>query len=99
MFHWVMAASMLVLSSRAFLPIVGIKFAWVQWHWMAGMLLTGSILFHIIHATFFLDFWSIWVGPKDIPELKAEMMRELGRNPAGRSPASTRSATASITWW
>ena len=37
-----------------------------------------SIIFHIIHATFFLDFWSIWVGPKDIPEFKAEMMREIG---------------------
>ena len=40
-------------------------------------------MFHIIHATFFLDFWSIWVGPKDIPELKAEMMRELGQDVPG----------------
>jgi cytochrome b subunit of formate dehydrogenase len=40
--------------------------------------LTGSIVFHIIHATFWLDFWSIWVGPKDIPEFKAELLRELG---------------------
>ena len=46
---------------------------------MAGILLTASILFHIVHATFFLDFWSIWVGPKDIPEFKAEMMREIGK--------------------
>ena len=78
-FHWVMAFSMLVLLFTAFLPIVGVRFAWVQWHWMAGILLTASILFHIVHATFFLDFWSIWVGPKDIPEFKAEMMREIGR--------------------
>ena len=78
-FHWVMAFSMLVLLLTAFLPIIGVRFAWVQWHWMAGILLTASILFHIVHATFFLDFWSIWVGPKDIPEFKAEMMREIGR--------------------
>jgi hypothetical protein len=26
---------------------------------MAGLVLIASILFHIIHATFFLDFWSI----------------------------------------
>jgi cytochrome b subunit of formate dehydrogenase len=79
MFHWVMAVAMLTLLVTAFLPIVGVRFAWVYWHWMAGILLTASILFHIVHATFFLDFWSIWVGPKDIPEFKAEMMREIGR--------------------
>jgi formate dehydrogenase subunit gamma len=78
-FHWVMAFAMLTLLITAFFPIVGIRFAWVQWHWMAGILLTASILFHIVHATFFLDFWSIWVGPKDIPELKTEFMREIGR--------------------
>jgi cytochrome b subunit of formate dehydrogenase len=81
-FHWVMAVSMLTLIFTAFLPIVGVQFAWVWWHWMAGLLLTASIMFHIIHATFVLDFWSIWVGPKDIPELKAEMMRELGHEDA-----------------
>ena len=86
MFHWVMAVAMLVLVFTAFLPIVGIRFAWVEWHWMAGILLTASILFHIVHATFFLDFWSIWVGPKDIPEFKAEMMRELGKEPGGPRP-------------
>jgi cytochrome b subunit of formate dehydrogenase len=87
MFHWVMAAAMFVLLFTAFLPIVGIRFAWVQWHWMAGLVLTGSIIYHIIHATFFLDFWSIWVGPRDIPEIKAEMMRELGRDVSAPKPA------------
>ena len=70
---------MFVLLFTAFLPIAGVKFAWVQWHWMAGLVLTVSILWHIVHATFFLDFWSIWVGPKDIPEIKIELMREMGR--------------------
>ena len=83
MFHWVMAASMFVLLFTAFLPIVGVRFAWVQWHWLAGLVLTGAIVYHIIHATFFLDFWSIWVGPKDIPEFKAELMRELGHEVPG----------------
>jgi formate dehydrogenase subunit gamma len=82
-FHWVMAVSMLTLLLTAFLPIVGVRFAWVQWHWMAGVLLTASVLFHIFHATFVLDFWSIWVGPKDIPEFKAEMMRDLGKEVPG----------------
>jgi formate dehydrogenase subunit gamma len=86
-FHWVMAASMFALLFTAFLPIVGVKFAWVWWHWMAGLVLTGSIIYHIIHATFFLDFWSIWVGPKDIPEIKAEMLREMGRETNAPKPA------------
>jgi len=94
-FHWVMAFSMLVLLFTAFLPIIGVRFAWVQWHWMAGILLTASILFHIVHATFFLDFWSIWVGPKDIPEFKAEMLREIGKEDEpgprpGKYPLSNR---------
>src|SRR5687767_11875062 len=33
-FHWVMAVAMLTLLVTAFFPIVGIRFAWVQWHWM-----------------------------------------------------------------
>jgi formate dehydrogenase subunit gamma len=83
MFHWVMAVAMLALVFTAFLPVIGVKFAWVYWHWMAGLLLTGSIIFHIIHVTVFLDFWSIWVGPKDIPEAKAELLRDLGRDDIG----------------
>jgi len=83
LFHWVMAASMFVLLFTAFLPVAGVKFPWVTWHWVAGLVLTGSIIFHIVHASVWLDFWSIWVGPKDMPELKAELMRELGREVPG----------------
>src|SRR3954464_5263018 len=32
MFHWIMAASMLTLLCTAFVPILGLKFAWVQIH-------------------------------------------------------------------
>jgi formate dehydrogenase subunit gamma len=87
LFHWVMAASMFTLLFTAFLPIVGVKFAWVRYHWIAGLVLTGAIIYHIIHASFWLDFWSIWVGPKDIPELKAEILRELGQDVPGPKSA------------
>jgi cytochrome b subunit of formate dehydrogenase len=86
LFHWVMATAMFVLLFTAFLPVAGIKFPWVQWHWIAGLVLTASILFHIVHASFFLDFWSIWVGPKDVPELKAELLREFGHDVPGPKP-------------
>src|SRR6202521_28360 len=81
-----MAASVFVLLCTAFLPTAGARFAWVQGHCMAGLVLIASILFHVIHASFFLDFWSIWVGPKDIPEFKAEILRELGHDVPGPKP-------------
>jgi len=86
LFHWVMASSMFVLLFTAFLPIAGVKFAWVTWHWMAGLVLATSIAFHMIHATFWMDFWSIWVGPKDLPELRAEILREFGHDVPGPKP-------------
>ena len=36
LFHWVMAAAMFVLLFTAFLPVSGVQFPWVTWHWMAG---------------------------------------------------------------
>src|SRR5687767_10572296 len=86
LFHWGMAAAMFVLLFTAFLPVAGVKFPWVTWHWAAGLVLTASILFHIVHAIVAMDFWSIWVGPKDLPELKAELLRELGHDVPGSKP-------------
>jgi cytochrome b subunit of formate dehydrogenase len=87
MFHWIMAAAMLALLFTAFLPIVGVKFAWVELHWIAGLVLTVSVVYHIIHATFFLDFWSIWITPQDIGEARARTARALG----GDAPAPKKS--------
>ena len=86
LFHWVMASAMFTLLFTAFLPIAGVKFAWVTWHWMAGLVLAASIAFHMIHATFWMDFWSIWVGPKDLPELRAEILCEFGHDVPGPKP-------------
>jgi hypothetical protein len=66
LFHWIMAASMLTLLFTAFLPKLGVQFNWVLYHWIAGVVLTVSILFHVIHASFFLDFWSIWPDRVDM---------------------------------
>jgi len=79
LFHWVMAAAMFTLLITAFLPKVGVKFAWVQWHWMAGIVLTISIIFHIIHASFFMDFWSIWPDKADIEDSINRMKRSMGK--------------------
>src|ERR1700733_12818482 len=70
LFHWIMAAAMLVLLFTAFLPRVGVRFAWVTYHWIAGLVLIASIIFHIIHASFVMDFWSIWPDKIDIADAK-----------------------------
>jgi cytochrome b subunit of formate dehydrogenase len=84
-FHWVMAASMFTLLFTAFLPRVGYKFDWVGYHWFAGLVLTASIIFHIFHAIFGMDFWSIWPDATDIEDSKRRLLRAFGKSaPAPR---------------
>jgi cytochrome b subunit of formate dehydrogenase len=79
LFHWVMAASMFTLLFTAFLPKVGFQFDWVTYHWIAGFVLTVSILFHIIHASFFMDFWSIWPDRIDLRDAGRRILRFVGK--------------------
>jgi cytochrome b subunit of formate dehydrogenase len=78
-FHWVMAASMLTLLFTAFLPRIGIQFDWVTYHWIAGTVLTASVLFHIVHASFFLDFWAIWPDRIDLRDAFRRTLRFFGK--------------------
>ena len=82
LFHWIMAAAMFVLLFTAFLPKAGIQFNWATYHWIAGSVLTVSILFHIIHATFYLDFWSIWPDRSDLEDAWRRCQRFMGRTTA-----------------
>ena len=82
LFHWIMAAAMFALLFTAFLPKVGVQFNWVTYHWIAGMVLTLSILFHIVHATFYLDFWSIWPDQSDVEDGWRRWQRFLGKSAA-----------------
>jgi cytochrome b subunit of formate dehydrogenase len=79
LFHWIMAAAMLALLITAFLPKVGIQFPWVTYHWIAGLVLTASILFHIVHASFWLDFRSIWPDKADMEDASRRLKRALGQ--------------------
>lgn len=79
MFHWVMAAAMFVLLFTAFLPKLGVQFNWVTYHWVAGMVLTASILFHIIHAVFHMDFWAIWPDLADLEDAWRRFQRFIGQ--------------------
>jgi cytochrome b subunit of formate dehydrogenase len=79
LFHWIMALAMFTLLFTAFLPKVGVQFQWVTYHWIAGVVLTASILFHIIHASFVLDFWSIWPDKLDLQDCWNRISRFFGR--------------------
>ena len=88
LFHWIMAASMLTLLATASAPVLGLEFNWVEIHWIAGLVLTVSIVYHIIHASFWLDFWSIWLNKEDVGEAIARFKRAMGRSaPAPRKAA------------
>ena len=79
LFHWIMAASMFTLLFTAFLPKVGVQFNWVMYHWIAGSVLTVSIIFHVIHASFWLDFWAIWPDRADMVDAWRRVLRFMGR--------------------
>ena len=79
LFHWIMAASMFTLLFTAFLPKVGIRFNWITYHWIAGTVLTISIIFHVIHASFWLDFWAIWPDKADLEDAVRRVQRFMGQ--------------------
>jgi formate dehydrogenase subunit gamma len=67
------------LLFTAFLPNVGVRFPWVTYHWIAGTVLTAAVLFHIVHATFWQDFWSIWPDWIDLTDAYHRVLRLIGR--------------------
>jgi cytochrome b subunit of formate dehydrogenase len=54
----------------------------VTYHWIAGSVLTVSILFHVIHASFYLDFWSIWPDRSDLEDARRRFQRFIGKSGA-----------------
>lgn len=66
--HWLMAISIFVLLFTGVMPIIGINFAWLTIHWVAGLVLTVAVLFHILRSVFVKDLMSVWIGPKDFKE-------------------------------
>jgi cytochrome b subunit of formate dehydrogenase len=78
LFHWIMALSMFTLLFTAFLPKVGVQFNWVLYHWIAGLLLTVSIVFHIFHS-FLMDPWSIWPDRIDVRDAMRRTLRFMGK--------------------
>ena len=85
-FHWGMAVAMIVLLVTAFFPVLGIQFAWVTIHWVAGVLLTAMIVYHVIHATFWQDLWAMWIDKADVQAGMAEVKHILGGGDPEHAP-------------
>jgi cytochrome b subunit of formate dehydrogenase len=86
LFHWTMALTVLILLFSAFLPIVGIQFDWIPWHWISGVCLTVLVLFHIVRAIAVQGLSQMLPGVDDL--------REVGRDLGGGSDHSSRALSA-----
>jgi formate dehydrogenase subunit gamma len=85
LYHWSMAICVLISIGTAFLPILGIKFAWLDIHWATGVALAALILIHIVRALFFQDWRNMWIGLTDLRDLWRNVFRLLGGR--GKAPS------------
>lgn len=77
LYHWLMAASMLVLVFTGFLPPLGINFAWVDPHWIAGVVLTLLVLFHAVRSLIWLKPADIWIRWREYSDSVSVLTKEV----------------------
>jgi formate dehydrogenase subunit gamma len=75
--HWLIAACVLVLMATAFLPILGVEFAWVVLHWSTGFVLIGAVAAHLLRSLTPRRLAKIWIGRQDFAQAIAIMRRNL----------------------
>lgn len=73
--HWIMAISMFALLITGVFPIVGIEFAWLEIHWISGLLLTAVVLVHTVRSLFWKNIMDVWITPRDLKEPFDESVR------------------------
>ena len=83
--HWLIAASVITLLLTAFLPILGVEFAWVTIHWAAGFALIAIVALHIVRATFWQDWREVWIDGRDLRDAAA-IVRSTLRVPGASIP-------------
>jgi cytochrome b subunit of formate dehydrogenase len=64
--HWVIAVCVLILLGTAFLPILGIEFAWVAVHWWTGLALIAAVVAHVVRSLTAKRLRRIWISARDI---------------------------------
>jgi len=86
LYHWLMAISVFVLMGTAFLPIFGIRFQWVEIHWISGVMLTALVAIHIVRALVWQDWRNMMIFGADL----RDMWRGLRRLVSRTTPAPAR---------
>jgi cytochrome b subunit of formate dehydrogenase len=80
--HWLIAVCVMVLLATAFLPILGVEFAWLAIHWWTGFILIAAVGFHILRALFVRRLGRIWISRRDLAQALAIVGRTLRRSRA-----------------
>jgi cytochrome b subunit of formate dehydrogenase len=86
LFHWITAASVLILLGTAFLPVLGVEFGWVTIHWITGIALAAAVLFHIVRASLWQSLRAIGIGGADWREATAILRSTFGAGAAPPKP-------------
>jgi formate dehydrogenase gamma subunit len=84
-FHWLTAVCVLTLLGTAFLPILGLKFDWVMAHWIAGLVLSAAVLFHVTRSLFWQSWRTMMIDAADCREAAA-IVRGTLRSGGGEPP-------------
>lgn len=63
--HWVFALCIIVLVLTGVLPKLGVEFAWLEVHWITGLVLLAATLAHLVRVLLLKPLLSMWVGPSD----------------------------------
>ena len=66
--HWIMAVSIFALLITGVFPIIGIEFAWLELHWIAGIVLTVIVAFHILRSIVVKKPGEMWIRGEDLKE-------------------------------
>jgi cytochrome b subunit of formate dehydrogenase len=86
LFHWVSAVCVVILLATAFLPILGVQFAWVTVHWLAGLVLAAAVVFHLVRVTVRFTFAQMWIGRADVADAVEIVRATAARRQPKRRP-------------
>jgi formate dehydrogenase subunit gamma len=77
--HWVLAAAVLALLVTAFVPILGLQFPWVTIHWIAGVVLTAYLLYHVVDTVRRRTLGTMWIGGEEVRESGERLRHFVGK--------------------
>jgi len=85
LFHWVMAATVIVLGATAFLPILGVKFDWVPVHWISGVILGAAIVYHLCRVFGVHGLAEMMPAKSDLTMIRREaLLQNVPDEPSGK---------------